>query len=412
VPDKDEDTYSEPMFSSSDPKDDDAGTVIRKREPNKLLREDIQREKLVQLKRTRAGHASDVSRKFSEFKCALNERLEREARTRLTKLEVAFRAFDEAHHRFVDLAIDIEPEAVEGHREHYDNMARMVREAPFELDVLFKDLTPDDSISQIGSRTSSRGSTTSSAMARASAKKAALLAKAASLKQQHLLQMQIQQERLKSEAEMKDKELKSMMKLEELQLEGEIQAATAEEEVLANMTFAERGLQPRDSQPRPRWSTEQGSQTNLKRVIPEKVLRPEAPDFEPLRARLDQQGPLHGVKDQKAQQNKDDDDLTSVTKTLVNQLMLSRLPAPEPSVFMGEPLKFPSWKASFISLIESRGIASFEALHYLKKYLGGAAKEAVEGLLFINSELAYGEVLWEGYYKITLGPLLILLGSL
>jgi hypothetical protein len=58
---------------------------------------------------------------------------------------------------------------------------------------------------------------------------------------------------------------------------------------------------------------------------------------------------------------------------------LGRLPTPEPGVFDGDPLIYPGWKAGFETLIESRGIPDMEKMYYLKKYLVGPAKEAVEG---------------------------------
>ena len=70
---------------------------------------------------------------------------------------------------------------------------------------------------------------------------------------------------------------------------------------------------------------------------------------------------------------------------------MGRLPPPEPGIFAGDPLHYPGWKGAFCTLIERRGIPSSEKLHYLKRYLGGAAKEAVEGYLLLSSPDAYEE---------------------
>ena len=63
----------------------------------------------------------------------------------------------------------------------------------------------------------------------------------------------------------------------------------------------------------------------------------------------------------------------------------SRLPIPEPAIFTGNSLEYPSWKCSFETLIETKRIHANHRLHYLKKYLGGEAKTAVECTFFVNS---------------------------
>ncbi len=79
----------------------------------------------------------------------------------------------------------------------------------------------------------------------------------------------------------------------------------------------------------------------------------------------------------------------SVVHTLCNHLTLSRLPVPEPGVFSGDPLLYPSWKKSFETLVASRAIPPDERLHYLKKYLGGEAKSCIEGFFFLATPDAY-----------------------
>ena len=82
-------------------------------------------------------------------------------------------------------------------------------------------------------------------------------------------------------------------------------------------------------------------------------------------------------------------DFTALGEALAASLNLSRLPIPEPTVFSGQPLDYPDWKASFATLIESRGIPAKEKIHYLKRYLGGPAREAVSGYFLLNSESAF-----------------------
>ena len=63
----------------------------------------------------------------------------------------------------------------------------------------------------------------------------------------------------------------------------------------------------------------------------------------------------------------------------------SRLSIPEPAIFTGNPLEYPSWKCSFKTLIETNSIHANNRIHYLKKYLGGEANTAVECTFFVNS---------------------------
>ncbi|KAI7806542.1 hypothetical protein IRJ41_007791 [Triplophysa rosa] len=79
----------------------------------------------------------------------------------------------------------------------------------------------------------------------------------------------------------------------------------------------------------------------------------------------------------------------NVVQALVNSLSISQLPIPEPATFSGDPLKFIDWKLSFTTLIDRKLIPAGEKMFYLKTYLGGEARKAVEGFFYRNSEDAY-----------------------
>ena len=81
----------------------------------------------------------------------------------------------------------------------------------------------------------------------------------------------------------------------------------------------------------------------------------------------------------------------SLLDAISKQIKLSRLPAPEPGVFSGDPLLYPSWKRAFSTLIDRCGIESGDRIYYLQKYLGGATKECIEGYLLLSSDMAYDE---------------------
>ena len=86
-----------------------------------------------------------------------------------------------------------------------------------------------------------------------------------------------------------------------------------------------------------------------------------------------------------------DHSVSELARIFQQQMHMSRLPPPEPGMFLGDPIQFPSWLTSFELLIESRQLTAAERLHYLKRYLGGPAKECIEGFVVISTDSAYEE---------------------
>ena len=78
------------------------------------------------------------------------------------------------------------------------------------------------------------------------------------------------------------------------------------------------------------------------------------------------------------QSNSIEQGLLDLARSLADQMTISRLPPPEPSVFTGDPLSYPSWKAAFESLFEQKKMPTSERLHYLKRYVSGAVKDVIE----------------------------------
>ena len=58
------------------------------------------------------------------------------------------------------------------------------------------------------------------------------------------------------------------------------------------------------------------------------------------------------------------------------------LPRPEPEVFSGDPLDYPTWKKSSETFIERK---TKDPSDLLDKYTSGESKEAISGLLSLNS---------------------------
>lgn len=80
---------------------------------------------------------------------------------------------------------------------------------------------------------------------------------------------------------------------------------------------------------------------------------------------------------------------SDLVNVLAEAISANRLPTPEPALFTGDPLKFKDWRLSFDTLIDRKNIPKNEKLYYLRKYLGGAAKKAVEGFFLLGTETAY-----------------------
>ncbi|XP_049331632.1 uncharacterized protein LOC125799291 [Astyanax mexicanus] len=83
-----------------------------------------------------------------------------------------------------------------------------------------------------------------------------------------------------------------------------------------------------------------------------------------------------------------------LVNVLAEAISANRLPTPEPALFFGDPLKFKDWQLSFETLIDRKNIPKNEKLYYLRKYVGGAAKKAVEGFFLLGTEAAYNSA-WQ-----------------
>nr|XP_046230542.1 uncharacterized protein LOC124051127 [Scatophagus argus] len=84
----------------------------------------------------------------------------------------------------------------------------------------------------------------------------------------------------------------------------------------------------------------------------------------------------------------------SLVQALKESLVMTRLPAPEPFTFTGDPLKFTEWRTSFKTLIETSCTNPAHRLFYLKKYIGGDALCVLEGTFYRSDEEAYTQA-WE-----------------
>ncbi|XP_035985253.1 uncharacterized protein LOC118558808 [Fundulus heteroclitus] len=80
---------------------------------------------------------------------------------------------------------------------------------------------------------------------------------------------------------------------------------------------------------------------------------------------------------------------SNLAEAITSSLSMSRLPVPEPTVFSGDPLRFTDWKMSFMTLIDRKPLPASAKMFYLRNYLAGEARKAVEGFFYRDSESAY-----------------------
>ncbi len=78
-----------------------------------------------------------------------------------------------------------------------------------------------------------------------------------------------------------------------------------------------------------------------------------------------------------------------LVRTLAEAITANRVPIPEPEIFKGDPLKYNDWKLSFFTLIDRKNLQAQEKLFFLRKYVGGSAKRAIEGHFLVGTETAY-----------------------
>ncbi|XP_042626645.1 uncharacterized protein LOC122147619 [Cyprinus carpio] len=82
-------------------------------------------------------------------------------------------------------------------------------------------------------------------------------------------------------------------------------------------------------------------------------------------------------------------DIPLLIQAFQDGMSMSKLPVPEPPVFTGDPIHFIEFKQSFVALVDKKTISSADKLFYLKKYVSGPARKALEGTFFRTDDEAY-----------------------
>lgn len=179
-----------------------------------------------------------------------------------------------------------------------------------------------------------------------------------------------------------EKKRKEVERLEELKKHNAAQARLqvyAEEDPQELLALASQGKPgshvPTSSMPGP--------------VVPPPVsLEGKVPSRRPSSTAL--QGPnIEAVVPQANIQTTSHEATNDLVKMLAEAITANRIPIPEPAVFFGDPLQYTDWKMSFHSLIDRKNLPAQEKLFFLRKYVGGVAKRAIEGFSLVGTEDAY-----------------------
>ena len=81
----------------------------------------------------------------------------------------------------------------------------------------------------------------------------------------------------------------------------------------------------------------------------------------------------------------------SVLIDLADRMLNSHIKVPELPVFTGDLLMYPAWKSAFTALIEGKNIPKSDKIHHLKRYVGGEAKECIDGNFLFSTVDSFNE---------------------
>ena len=84
-----------------------------------------------------------------------------------------------------------------------------------------------------------------------------------------------------------------------------------------------------------------------------------------------------------------EDSLHCLADVLCQRHLQDTLPLPEPEIFGGDLLHYPLWLKSFETIIEGQTDKVSQRLYYLGKYTRGEPREAISGLLLLETADAY-----------------------
>ena len=102
----------------------------------------------------------------------------------------------------------------------------------------------------------------------------------------------------------------------------------------------------------------------------------------------------HTTSHEPARPTYQDSSTIMLAEAIAESINASRLPVPEPPAFNGDPIRYKDWKMSFQTLIGRKNIPVNEKIYYLRKYVTGPAKKAIESYFLLGTDKPY-ESAWE-----------------
>ena len=394
----------------------------------------------MEAKKARSSAKSVVTKKIKEISGLMtDEENVDEVMRKSTELEEAFKKFQEAHEAF-HCRVET-PAAIEKSGNYYASVLNQVEQLQVNVDIWLAgieaskltrslEIHPEDSVSNVGSRSlvsrsshasrSSRNSS-ASAKARAAAKRAILKAEAATIKMIH---------------EIEEEELKLRQRKDKLKLETQLAKAEAEELAYAESKIDRNSLHE-----------DEGEKKSIAVELPELIPREEQSSSghpPPIKANVDVSGqsehlreesitdrdsqqrrtlstmaetplpgqrpPLHanasgwqteipqysfGAAANSTPQGPQVSPSRSDVQLLLQQqqeaILALTLPQPDVPVFTGDPVEYCDFIRAFENLIERKTSSPSSRLYYLLQYTSGQVQDLVRSCLAMPEDRGYKE---------------------
>ena len=392
----------------------------------------------METKKARGAAKGVVTRKINEITDLMtDENNVDEVNRKTNELKEAFDKFHAAHRTFHSQLT--EREAIEESTSYYDSVFDQVEHVQESVDVWLTgiettrlmnsfqvQIRPDDSVSNVGTRSlvsrvshssrTSQSSRTSSASARAkaAARKAILEAEAATLKRLH----QIEEEELK--LRQRKTELKFETELAKAEAEELVYAQAEEREIAANHFSIEepQAKIPPDPMPVPneiKMDVKGDKVTSLANAIksenlpeqsiplnpavpsvtkpeePTRQLNPEAPTWRRKRVEEPTPGQNPISISQTTPVTPPKGDIQLLLHQQQEAIMALTLPQPEVPVFSGDPIGYCEFVRAFENLVERKTSSPSTRLYYLLQYTSGSVQDLVRSCLTMPDAIGYKE---------------------
>jgi hypothetical protein len=411
---------------------EDATGGVLMRHPNVTIdQSQVRYERNLRLKASRSAAKGVITRKRNEAREMMSDfGNPYDIEQKLVELDEAIKGFEAAHQAYHDQLDD--RNEIEDSLEYYDVTMLLANDSKRIIEdwiQRFKQpsretdlpkLDPEYSISNVGSRAtskvsqkskassrassrSSRRSSVSSARIAAAAKRASLTAEASMLRKQQALQQE---------------ELRLQQRKQELALETEIAKAEAEERALAEAEagISERGAkegfrnsapavkaescltkEPRESQQLPiriihHPVTEVNGNGSRRRTLEDRESQYSTSREKGFRLLMD-------LQRQQQEQNRNMINIQQQQNQQVQQLLKQQqlhtlaltLPQPEVPTFTGDAIEYCSFIRAFENMIEAKTTSYSGRMYYLVQYTAGDVQELMRSCLAMDSEEGYQE---------------------